>query len=284
MINSIKMAVVGGYLKATRSFLGLMSPLTRNEVCARVAGWLSDGIKLQTKLGEIVFYCPGEYTTIRAETFFVKEPETLEWIESLPEGDVLWDVGANVGCYSLYAGRRGLRVCAFEPSFGNYFVLNKNIELNRLDETVTAFCLALSDSRSVGTLHMPNTLMGAALNQFSSGGDAPVDKHGEQSVFKQGMVSYSVDELVAERPELFPNHIKIDVDGIEESILAGAKKTLADPRLKSVAIEVEEDEEAYVQRIVGAMEEAGLRLHWRRHAEMYETSRWSHIYNYVFKR
>ena len=52
----------------------------------------------------------------RVDTFSSKEPETLEWIDSLPEGSVLWDVGANVGLYSVYAAKkRRCRVWAFEP-------------------------------------------------------------------------------------------------------------------------------------------------------------------------
>ncbi len=38
-------------------------------------------------------------------------------------------------------------------------------------------------------------------------------------------------------PTWFPNHIKMDIDGNEDKLLAGAKKTLTDPRIKSLMFE-----------------------------------------------
>ena len=42
---------------------------------------------------------------LRARTLFTKEPETLEWIDRMKQGAVLWDVGANVGIYSCFASK-----------------------------------------------------------------------------------------------------------------------------------------------------------------------------------
>jgi len=55
---------------------------------------------------------------------------------------------------------------------------------------------------------------------------------------RQGVLGASLDDLVGQFGLPFPNHIKIDVDGIEEEIVAGAERTLDDVRLKSVLIEV----------------------------------------------
>src|SRR6516225_6500482 len=58
---------------------------------------------VDTKRGRVVFYCLGDLALWRARTLLAKEPETIEWIDSFRAGDVFWDVGANVGLYSLYA-------------------------------------------------------------------------------------------------------------------------------------------------------------------------------------
>ena len=59
-----------------------------------------------------------------------KEPETLEWIDQF-KGDkiVFWDIGANVGLYSIYAAlkHKDIQIISFEPSVNNLRVLSRNI-------------------------------------------------------------------------------------------------------------------------------------------------------------
>ena len=69
----------------------------------------------------------------------------------------------------------------------------------------------------------------------------------------------SLDDLTRTFGLRFPDLIKIDVDGIEEQIVAGAPRTLADPRLRSVIIEVYMYEGA-AERVIAAFERAGMAL------------------------
>ena len=70
---------------------------------------------------------------------------TLAWIDEIGECSCLWDIGANVGVFSLYAALRPqVRVIAFEPGGGNYAALNRNIELNRMSSQISAYCIALA--------------------------------------------------------------------------------------------------------------------------------------------
>ena len=66
--------------------------------------------------------CDNWITKYRARTFNVKEPEMLDWLdEHLLDDDVFFDVGANVGIYSIYAALRNskLTVYSFEPEYSN---------------------------------------------------------------------------------------------------------------------------------------------------------------------
>ncbi len=97
-----------------------------------------------------------------------KEPETVQWIETLiREGDVLYDVGANVGAYSLVAAKffnHKVKVYAFEPSFVNFAQLCKNVVLNRCSDCLYPLQIGLSDRTGVETFNYQNLDAGGALS------------------------------------------------------------------------------------------------------------------------
>jgi len=72
------------------------------------------------------------------------------------------------------------------------------------------------------------------------------------------MVGFSVDGFRRLFGLPAPNYMKIDVDSIEERILAGAQETLSDPDLRSVLIELEAAETARNYRLTDALKSAGL--------------------------
>ena len=195
----------------------------------------------------------------RAASALFKEPDTIRWIDSLPAGDVLWDIGANVGTFSLYAAkRRGLRVLAFEPSAGNYMVLCRNIQLNGLGDRITAYCLALSGDKRLGVLNLGSDELGGAVNQFGGEGEVSRYHSGTAAIGQQGMIGYPVDQFIAEFGAPFPNHLKIDVDGLEWAILQGAAKALRDPRLRSMMVELNITDSAEFDRVSAWLAQAGL--------------------------
>jgi hypothetical protein len=76
--------------------------------CARVIEELSNQITTAVALteGQLLFYTPSQLLISRAESLLRKEEDTIQWIDGFETGAVFWDVGANVGVYSLYAARR----------------------------------------------------------------------------------------------------------------------------------------------------------------------------------
>jgi len=238
-----------------------------------------------TSHGDIHFYCFGELPRWRAETLLTKEPETIDWIDSFKKEDILWDIGANIGCYSLYSAKKGNHVISFEPSAANYFLLQKNIEYNRLDKTIHAFCVALSDTSEYGYLNMSSLQMGGSISYF--GDSAKIIEYADVSYdvkFSQGMICFSIDEFIRYYNIPCPNHIKIDVDGIENKIVRGAKHTLKDPNLKSLLIELDFDHPENSEEIIEVLEESGFILILKKHAPMFDSGKFSSIYNCIFIR
>lgn len=186
---------------------------------------------------EVHFLVVNPTTQWRAQTVMSKEPDTVAWIEEFAPGDVLVDIGANVGLYALCAAAfRQARVYAFEPEAQNYAVLNRNIHLNRLDDRVTAYCAALSDRRGFDLLYLSKLSAGSSRHSFGESVDhllQPMD-----AAFRQGCYATTLDALVDDGIVPVPQHIKIDVDGIEHKVIAGAARTLANPGLRSVLVEL----------------------------------------------
>lgn len=116
-----------------------------------------------TKYGTIKYFCLGNIPLWRSRTLFEKEPETIEWIDSMDKNDTLWDIGANIGLYSMYAAKKGMNVFAFEPSALNTMFLSKNIEINFLQNSLFLIPIALSNKNEFGYLNMTSTAGGGGI-------------------------------------------------------------------------------------------------------------------------
>jgi FkbM family methyltransferase len=228
-----------------------------------------------------LLHCPNVITRYRAKTFFTKEPETIDWINTFSDNEVLFDVGANVGLYSIYAASRGIKVFAFEPEAQNYALLNRNIYINHLSDQIISLNVAFSDNDGINFLFMPQFQAGSALNNL---GEAKDFHHRVfQPCFKQSVISYTVDSFLARNHDFFPNHLKIDVDGLEAKIINGAKNTLSDRRLKSVLIEVNEalPEDCQSSKKI---ENNGFKLLYKRQSALAGQGEFKSLFNYIFIR
>lgn len=222
----------------------------------------------------------GPVTRMRASTFEVKEPETLEWIKGFNSDDKLLDIGANIGIYSLYAASRGINVIAIEPDAQNYALLNLNIMLNNFGNKIMPYCIAVHNETIISKFNISSFEWGGAMNSF----DNDLDHEGNvyKPIHSHGVYGTSLDSLTESIP-FMPNHLKVDVDGNEYLILLGAKKFLKNKNLKSILIELEDTRSDYSQSIK-IIEDSGFQLLKKTHAEMFDQSEFSSIYNHIFVR
>ncbi len=197
-------------------------------------------------------------TLQRAKTYSFKEPDTLDWLDSFEPDSCFFDLGANIGQYSLYPGKKfgnKIQVYAFEPQCINYYLLNSNIYLNKLENNITAYGIAISGVSRFSKLYIPKFIAGGNRSQF---GNEDFNTMKRPASHIQGMFGVTLDDLCGKWGLPCPNYIKIDVDGIELSILRGAKNTLKNHELKSIIVELGTLEEQ--QEAVDLMEQAGLRV------------------------
>lgn len=229
------------------------------------------------------FVTPSVLTLWRVNSIRTKEPWTLEWIAGFSPGDILLDCGANVGMYTIWAAMtRKARVYAFEPESQNYALLNRNIFLNGVASRVTAYCVGLADKSGLSVLHMADMRVGGSCHSL---GDALDFAHRPlEAQFVQGSVAATVDELVASGALPVPNHIKIDVDGFEPKVIAGARVTLGEPAVRSLLIETNRNLDDH-RAMVSELERAGFRYDPAQvaRAERKEGT-FTGVAEYVFKR
>ncbi len=174
----------------------------------------------------------------RHKTFFSKEPETIQWIDGFKKESIFFDIGANIGLYSIYAAEtKNANVYAFEPSFFNLEFLARNIFYNNLNQKINIIPLALNSSIGINNFNLSTTEWGGALSSF----DKSYDKSGKEMKpeFTYKTLGFNLDTLSDLLGVTNADYIKIDVDGLEHIILQGAKNVLKN--VKEILIEVNDD-------------------------------------------
>jgi FkbM family methyltransferase len=191
--------------------------------------------KINHKNQELKFHIINYLTYYRASTFSDKEPETLDWIESFNENSIFFDIGSNIGLYSIYAAKlKNSKVYCFEPSVFNLELLVQNIHLNNVNDNTVIIPIALNNQNSIESFNLSDLSKGAALSTFGK----EYNQYGEKLKIKDyyKTVGMKLDDLILNLNINFPDYVKIDVDGIEHLILSGMQIILE--KTKSILIEI----------------------------------------------
>jgi len=141
--------------------------------------------------------------------FFEYEKQQEISREVKPSG-VFWDVGANVGFYSLLASKLVVsgKVFAFEPAPRNLLYLKKHLTLNRVTN-VEVLAVAVSDRNGFSSFEIEET---GFMGHLSGEGKITVPV-------------VTLDFLVEEGKVLPPDYVKMDIEGAELLALRGAART-----------------------------------------------------------
>lgn len=251
-------AFAAGVVRALVSVLG---PRSRPAALARTSVLLAPNIRVETPRGELVFHTPSRATLYWPRYAYDAEPETLAWIEGFGSGEVLWDIGAGVGTYAMYASLgTDIRVLAFEPNPFTHACLVKNLALNGLADRIDALSVAISDDAAIERFHMTSDEAGSTGNVLGDVAQVRfADLSGEVAATTLGI---SIDEMIRKFAAPLPHHLKIDVDSIEDKIVQGGIGTLSSGPVRSVLIELDDNTDehrAQRDRVLALMAQTGLR-------------------------
>ena len=193
--------------------------------------------KIIFKNKSIYFLNTNKTTNYRIKTFFSKEPETLQWINSFNNGDVFWDIGANVGLYSIYSQfvNKKIETIAFEPSVLNLEILVKNINKNNLQNKISIITNPIYDKTTIENFNLSTLENGGANSNFG------VPHSTRNTVLSYRSNSLNFENLFDFYKIKYPDHVKIDVDGNELPILKSLCKS--NNHFKSILLEFNENNE-----------------------------------------
>lgn len=197
----------------------------------------------------------------RGKTWETKEPETLEWINNyVKDGDVFYDIGANIGIFTLYLAsklRDRCKIFAFEPDSKNFASLNENVIINNFSSFVFPVGIALCDSTKLSQFHLKSVDFFSGKetsNSQSYEAGTAQSQFGDKSEFNPFHSYYcmgmTLDYMIENRFLPFPNHIKLDVDGLELAILKCGQLILDNSELKSILIEITEDQQPFLDLLL----------------------------------
>ena len=243
------------------------------------------------KKKEIKFFTPNYLTNWLVDDFYRKEPETIEWINSFKtstEEIIFWDIGANLGLYSIYAAAKydKIKVISFEPSTSNLRILSRNISINNLQDKIMINQLPLGNkSFNFSPFRERKFGEGESNNSFNSQTNFGGKHLNSENSYK--LLGTSINSLLEQKILEIPNYIKIDVDGLEHFILEGASNYLNHPNIKSLQIELNENYINQFEAVKKIMKDSGFKFKFKKRnedLEIYKNKDFSKIYNYYYER
>lgn len=203
----------------------IFSSLSSKESVLRVAGGYGKNLKMVLRIGDKsnpqeVHYWLGFYE-LDIQRLFAR---------IVKKGAVVYDIGAYIGFYSLLAGRltgADGRVYAFEPLPNNIRRIKFNISLNGMQGRVTCIPKAVADKSGEALYY--------DFNRDDWSRFMRIRYYSGDNYFAKGQAgqlfgTISLDEFVFQEGHPVPDLIKIDVEGQERTVLAGAQRLLKEFR------------------------------------------------------
>ena len=185
---------------------------------------------------------------LRALERGTREPELYTWLSGMPEDAVYFDVGTSYGQEVALASSledKNIRVVGFDCGLyhGHFCALNKTLNADRFQFVFAAV------AETTGK-----------LISITSNSDTHIPPlHKKNVPYCYEVMTLALDDF-ARTHQLYPTHLKIDVDGAERGVLKGAQHILKTPTLQQIFIEVDNENKS----IVKSLEKAGFEMYWQK--------------------
>jgi len=180
-------------------------------------GMIKSECILETKSGIKFFLRPKTLDFKAVKTMFTKH-EYLRGFVPLEEGDIVFDVGANIGAFSLLAAQKASKVFSFEPEPKNFEMFKRNIELNGFSNIIPLM-KAISYSNSFIDFYLyPQDIFTGCHSLFKPQGGYSKRIQVETVTLKSILEQYKLPRI---------DFLKLDCEGAEYDILRSLDKKTA---------------------------------------------------------
>ena len=261
--------------KCIISILGLNS---NNRLMVEIQQMLDPTVTIKLPTGENLIFCAGHGRLVwRAKTLLTEEEEIIKWIDSFNKDDIFYDIGANVGSYSLYAAKtKDIRVYAFEPEINNVQLLYSNIYKNKLNSQCIPLPVACDKVTNIKPFYIREFTKGGAINSI---GRKSIFLENDKDMFIQDTLCMRVDDAVKLLNIPLPTKVKIDVDTNELNVIEGMDKTL--DQIKEIYIELYAHFEEH-KKVINILEQKGFSIF--KVSKSKAPKKFEDTSNYIFKR
>ncbi len=237
IINNHPLSIenIGGYKsKIYKRFIKWQ--LTKNRYKdGKIIEWIND-CKLKLY--------PSRTSAVGNYYFGLFEYEPMAFLyHYLDSEDIYFDIGANVGVYSVLA-KKAKKIVSFEPAEDTFQILLENLKVNNVSNA-NSVCCGVSDKDGSLTFTKNRDAVNRIVDQTES-----ID-----GIETETINVVSLDSFCKEN-NLFPSVIKIDTEGAEESIIKGAETVIQNESLNVIVAEIFSD-----NKISTMLSEYGFKLY-----------------------
>ena len=162
---------------------------------------------------------------LHLNTHFIIEKDLINWIDTFSENDVFFDIGSNIGLFSIYAAKKNISTVSFEGHFGNLNDFNYNILLNNVSKNILIVPILLGNKNEKTNFYLRDLTPSSAKSEIDHKKKIYFNEEIKESL-KINCISLNLDYLIENKIIPTPTKVKIDVDGAEFLILKGFEKNL----------------------------------------------------------
>lgn len=171
---------------------------------------------------------------------FVIEKDLVNWIDSFNKKDIFYDIGSNVGMFSIYAAKKKIKCFCFEPHYSNLETFLYNVRLNNVQNNIVILPVLLSNKSKITKFFLRDLTPSAGKNEIAhsrskyiigekinyNSQNINIGRNILNSALTINTCADTLDNIIDNYKLRRPTKVKIDVDGAELLILNGFKNNI----------------------------------------------------------